>query len=83
MTNEELDEFRRLLVAFEDVAAWCEQLLERAGEFIEGARQGHVPDAAGISEYLHHIDDTRRYLEDERRMVASIRARVGLPASGV
>jgi hypothetical protein len=82
LTDEELDEFRRLLVAFEDTAVWCEQLAERARGLIEGVQQKRPPTQESLADHLRQIAETLRYVEDERRLVGTIRARIGLPLRG-
>lgn len=76
MTTDELDDCRRILVAFEDAATWCEELAGIAQRALESQ---DPPSAAGASADLRQIADTLRFLREDRDAVAVVRRRIGLP----
>jgi hypothetical protein len=76
VTQEELDEVRRLLVAFEDAATWCQQIAELVRDFILRHAPGNTPESSSV---LHQIQEMLRHLEADRRAVGMIRTRIGLP----
>jgi hypothetical protein len=78
MTNDERDEVRRILVAFEDAGIWCEQLAEREQQLIRSIQQNRIPSGPDLSAELTQIAETLRHLQDDRHAVEVIRKRIGL-----
>jgi hypothetical protein len=80
VTDEELDEVRRLIVAFENAATWCEQLAALARDSIDALRQKKEVSVGTLAGQIADIDRHLQYLDVNRRAVSRIRTRVGLPA---
>ncbi len=74
MTDDELDEVRRILVAFEDASTWCRELAEVATRAPGGeTRPGRESDRTRSS-----IADILRQLDSHHQQVVRIRKRIGL-----
>ena len=82
MTDHELDDVRRIVVAFEDAASWCEQLSELALESILALQRRERLTDDRLSEGLTQLSQLRLHLDVNRREVASIRSRIGIPPLG-
>jgi hypothetical protein len=82
MTDDERDEFRRLLVAFEDAATWCEQLTSLTRELIGAMQHKRSIAQARLLEELERVEGTLRHLEADRREVDALRRRVGVTDAG-
>ena len=52
MTNDELDDVRRIVLAFEDAATWCQELAERAMRLILSIQQHRHLSDTELSEQL-------------------------------
>ncbi len=83
MTNDERDEVRRILVAFEDAGIWCEQLAEREQQLIRSIQQNRIPSGPDLSAELDQIAETLRHLKDDQRSVSLVRNRIGLASVSV
>lgn len=83
MTNDERDEVRRILVAFEDAGIWCEQLAEREQQLIRSIQQNRIPSGPDLSAELDQIAETMRHLKDDQRSVSQVRKRIGLASVSV
>ena len=77
MSVDERD-LRMVVVAFEDVATWCETLADLTDGWIETARRGEPISAAALQEAITQVAETRRYLQSNRSEVRRIRARDGM-----
>jgi hypothetical protein len=79
VTSDELDEVRKIVVAFEDAATWCEQLAELARESVRGLQR--QPDARNgdLPQRLNEISRMLQHLEADRHAVLAVRKRIGLP----
>ena len=83
MTTDELDDVRKIVVAFEDAATWCEELAERVKELILSIQQNRHLSADQLSEQGNEIAETLRHLAADRRELEIIRRRVGIPSLGL
>ena len=83
MTNDERDEVRRILVAFEDAGIWCEQLAERQQQLIRSIQQNRIPSGPDLSAELDQIAETLRHLRDDQKSVSLVRNRIGLASVSV
>ena len=83
MTNDERDEVRRILVAFEDAGIWCEQLAEREQQLIRSIQQNRIPSGPDLATELDQIAETLRHLRDDQRSVSVVRKRIGLASVSV
>ena len=83
MTNDERDEVRRILVAFEDAGIWCEQLAEREQQLIRSIQQNRIPSGPDLSAELDQIAETLRHLRDDQKSVSLVRNRIGLASVSV
>jgi hypothetical protein len=82
VTDQELDDVRRLLVAFEDAATWCQQMAEMSRDTISALQQRRLPSPEELTRQSDWMVEMLRYLDADRLAVNRIRARVGLaPAS--
>jgi hypothetical protein len=80
MTDDELDDVRKLVVAFEDAATWCEGLASLSVELLLSIQQQRSLPGRRLSEGENQIARTLRHLEADRRAVRTLRDRLGLPA---
>ena len=83
MTDDERDEVRRILVAFEDAGVWCEQLAEREQQLIRSIQQNRIPSGPDLAAELDQIAETLRHLRDDQRSVSVVRKRIGLASVSV
>lgn len=78
MTNEELDEVRRLMVAYDDLETWCLNLTELSRRLLRGCRGDERVEEPAAASIAAEVDQTVRYLESNRLAVDKIRTRIGL-----
>jgi hypothetical protein len=70
---------RMILVAFEDVATWCETLADLTDGWIETVRRGGPISAEALQAAVKQVADTRRFLQADRSEVRRITERAGIP----
>ena len=78
MTDAEMNEVRRILLAFEDAATWCEQLAEMVMRGLPAEQPHDDPSGAGATRRAKVAEILKR-LQADRSAVGWVRTRIGLP----